>query len=568
MGNVANDPAAGDVELPAAGETRPMSVAKMLTLPAFSGAEVVAGARGLERIVRRANVMEVPDIVPWLRSEGLLLTTGYPLREAAGSLVDLVVSLDQRGVSALAVKLHRYLEALPEEMLAEADRRGLPIVVVPDEVGFDDVLTQVFTSVVSERASLLERSEEVQAQLVQIVLTGGGVAEVAASVSELFGGLAMITTADGRVICDVGDPEQRESLLASSVFHPSGRFRTELAPAGVHVADDLPGSHAVVAIRGGRIDHGRLVLFHAGRLLSTSDVMVLERAATVAAVSLTKEIAITAVESKYRGDFLRDVLAGRAGAAGEVVAHASSLGWDLDRPMVVVLAALETEKAPPMSVGYRGPLELERFAAAWLSVVNRKDPSVPVVGFAAEVVALLPVESDGAAGPGPVVDTVVRGVTGDGGGGRRPFATGISRVVHTPDELPGAYEQARKALHVGRQLHGPRAVTHFDDLGVFRLLSLIEDTAELTSFVDETLGELASGATEETVDLRATLQMLLDTNLNVAETARRLHFHYNTLRYRIGKLEKLVGPFTTDPHLRLDLALALRIVAMRDLGSR
>jgi purine catabolism regulator len=543
------------------GAARPMTVATMLTLPAFSGAELVAGPAGLERVVRRANVMEVPDIVPWVRPEALLLTTGYPLREVGTGLAELVAELDERGVSALAVKLHRYLSRLPQAMLAEADARGFPLVVVPDTAGFDEVLTQVFTNVVSERASLLERSEEVQRHLVDIVLSGGGVAEVTASVADLVGGVAMITTADGRVLSEAGDPAEVAAATGSTAFHPSGRFRTEVSTVGVHRLADLPGSLAVVAIQGGRIDHGRLVVFHRERVMSRADLAVLERAATVAAMSLTKEIAITAVESKYRGDFLRDVLAGRAGSAHEVVRHARSLGWHLDRPVVVVVAALETEQAPPMTLGYQGPLEVERFTAAWVSVVSRHDPTVPVVGFASEVVALLPVSGDST--PTDVVESALAGVAGDGGGGRRPFATGISRPVSSVDALPSAYEQARKALRVGRQLHGPKAVSYFDDLGVFRLLSLIEDAGELDGFVAETLGELAE-PTEEAADLRRTLQVLLDTNLNVAQTARRLHFHYNTLRYRIGKLERAVGPFTTDPHLRLDLALALRIVGMRD----
>ncbi|MGZ4464642.1 MAG: PucR family transcriptional regulator, partial [Nocardioides sp.] len=277
-----------------------------------------------------------------------------------------------------------------------------------------------------------------------------------------------------------------------------------------------------------------------------------------------KELAVTSVESKYRGDFLRDVLVGRAGSAEEVVTHGRTLGWDLARPVVVVVAALETESGPPMSRGYQGPLELERFAAAWTTVVAREDPGAPVVGFAAEVVALLP--ADSTAGARAVVERVTGAVRGDGGGGRRAFAAGVSRPVGRVVELPAAYEQARRAVVAGRRLHGPSAVVHFDDLGVFRLLSLIEDEGELDRFVEETLKELADRASAEAATLRETLQVLLDTNLNVAETARELHFHYNTLRYRIGKIERVVGPFTKDPHLRLDLALALRVVALRELG--
>ena len=156
------------------------------------------------------------------------------------------------------------------------------------------------------------------------------------------------------------------------------------------------------------------------------------------------------------------------------------------------------------------------------------------------------------------VGEIAKVVRGDGGGGRRSFSTGVSRPITSAADLPAAYDEALKAVHVGRQMHGESALTHFDGLGIYRLLALIPDGADLRRFVEESLGELATDDSPENADLRHTLSVLIDTNLNVAETARQLFFHYNTLRYRIAKLERMLGPFTSDPQLRLTLALALR----------
>jgi purine catabolism regulator len=108
-------------------------------------------------------------------------------------------------------------------------------------------------------------------------------------------------------------------------------------------------------------------------------------------------------------------------------------------------------------------------------------------------------------------------------------------------------------------MHGPGSTTSFDELGLHRLLALVPDTAELTAFATDVLGPLAE-RTPEAADLRETLQVLLDTNFNVAEAARLQFFHYNTMRYRVSKLERLLGPLSSDPHLRLDVAVALRVL--------
>jgi len=53
---------------------------EVLKLAPLREARVVAGASGLDRLVRHVNVnvMEAPDLLNWVKPNELLLTTAYP----------------------------------------------------------------------------------------------------------------------------------------------------------------------------------------------------------------------------------------------------------------------------------------------------------------------------------------------------------------------------------------------------------------------------------------------------------------------------------------------------------
>jgi PucR family transcriptional regulator, purine catabolism regulatory protein len=82
--------------------------------------------------------------------------------------------------------------------------------------------------------------------------------------------------------------------------------------------------------------------------------------------------------------------------------------------------------------------------------------------------------------------------------------------------------------------------------------------------VADTLGPVLALPEPERSDLLQTLDALLANNLNIAQTARQVHYHYNTLRYRLTKLEKLLGEFSRDAVTARRLGVALEILRMDD----
>ncbi|MEN0137359.1 MAG: PucR family transcriptional regulator ligand-binding domain-containing protein [Rhodococcus sp. (in: high G+C Gram-positive bacteria)] len=537
----------------------PRSFTDVLASDLLASPTLVAGATGTTREVSNVAVMAVPDIGPWLRAGQLLITTTSVLGRLVEAIDAFLTRLDRRGVAGLAVQLDDGSAALPAEMRDAADELGLPLVVVADSR--EHPLSGALAELSARQVDAVFEADRLRRVLVDVVMAGGGFAELAVAVAGELGGAVLITTPDGRQLCRAGDESELRRLNSSAALDATGRVRTDSTEGGLGLHALGDESIAVSAISANGIDHGRLVHFTTDHPLRSEDLYLVEQAAAVCALVVARELVVSSVEEKHRANFVRDLLLGRGGEHEHVVAHAKTFGWDLDRPIVVVVIEPDPVGEDEPSMPTRMPL-VERQARAFTSAVAGRDQGAAVTALATETVILMGVGTDTM----NLVHELVANVRGAGGGGRRAFGVGVSRPTDSVDGIPALYGQARTALKVGRQITGAWAVTHFDDLGVYRLLSLVEDDRELESFAQETLRELTAD-TPEAQDMRRTLEVLLATNINIAETARQLHFHYNTLRYRVVKLEKMLGSFTDHPELRLDLSLALKIMAMRGINS-
>lgn len=113
-----------------------------------------------------------------------------------------------------------------------------------------------------------------------------------------------------------------------------------------------------------------------------------------------------------------------------------------------------------------------------------------------------------------------------------------SRIFNHLTELAEAFRETSLALKVGRLFTFGENVFAYNKLGIGRLIyRLPQDICE--NFLSEVFGSEIPDVLDE--EMMTVIDRFLQNNLNIAETARQLHMHRNTLIYRLEQIEKLTG---------------------------
>jgi purine catabolism regulator len=533
--------------------TDAVSVREMLGLDAMRGVRIIAGAAGLDRLVRRMNVMTVPNIVRWTKQDEFLLTTGYPLPRGPDEFCRLVSALAANGLAGLGVKVDEYLAEVPPAAVRLADRAAFPIVVIPPSSPLDDVLSQTFEAIVNRQAAALARRQQIHDALLRVALSGGGLSRLASELAEILPRASV-------VICDPnGFPlaaTQRPGSPAGGFLDPDGRVAADRLVAGVH-EEPRSGTHwAAGLIRAGDMQHGWVLAVAGPPGLAAVAGLAVEQAALVAVLEITRDLAVLAVEQQFASNALHDLVTAAVGDMDHALARAVRLGWELQRPLAVLVArycgAEGDEPARQREAAALRAIEL------WTTAIRGRDRNAAVAGFATELVAVV------GGGDAPALARKAHADLTAATG--RAYSVGVSQAGPGPQDIPRLYEEARVALQVGLRLTGSGAVTSFADLGLYRLISNVSQ-AEPRAFVQDTLGPVVELPEPGRSDLLKSMAVLSSTRFNVAESARILHYHYNTMRYRVTKLERLLGPFAGDPAAALRIGVALQILRMYEISG-
>lgn len=483
-------------------------------------AQVVAGKAGLGRQVSRAKVAANADLVGRAGSNELLVTTS----EALGSVDDgwdlLFGSLDVAGVAGLGVCLNTSGD-LPAGLVSAANGQSMPVVVFAGGDELVDVTAGVLDALLEAQERRLDRILEIHERFTPIVLAGGGVPEIATTLHLLL-----------EFPVAVLDPEGRTMAIVPSD-----------ALDGVDLAD---ASWPRQSISAGQFDYGEIVV-PTGEGLKEDGRLAMQRASQAIAVRMAHASAAAAERERFEATSLEELIAGHAGDIADVTERAISFGWDLARPRAVLLASID----PPVDREVL-PTVLGTIAAAARATLGAD----AIVWTRSTTIAALiapetadPVERrEMAERLRTELDNRVDQVT---------VSIGVGRRVDDPMAMPQSYQEAGRAVDVGRWAKGRHATAVFDQLGLERLLASTP-TEELAEFVEHAIGPLAAYDRAHDSDLVETLGLWLETR-NMAEASRRVNIHYNTFKNRLDRIESILGPLLSDAARSLECEVAIYV---------
>ena len=470
----------------------------------------------LARPVAGAETVEADRPEELKAEDYIILTTGVRLRGNPELQRQLVVESQARRVAALGFGVGLVFRSIPRALLEEARSRDFPVFEVPFEVPFRDIIAFINRSYLSDDFYSLKRTVALQNTLLGALGESHPEEALVGRLAAIVGGAALYR-AGGAVVADSG-PVPVAAIWDEIARRGGGRDvfeveRAEVSTFPIFVEGEV---RFWLALAGGP---GEVTSVLVGPVVEVAERLL-------RLIDLARDVGVME-ERVRRSALFNDLLDGERGR--EVPPERLELFGLSKAPWRVALLAVD------------GPRD-EAFRLVGNSAAASGTPHL--LGLRQDHVALI-LEGDGS-----LLDVCMARLAAAGVAVR----AALGRPVAQPSGLIDSWGDARLALDFLARTAAPAGrVLRFEEFELIDALLSAADPAELRARVDLVLDPL-----RDHPQLLETLVVYLSAEQNVNAAAQALHIHPNSLRYRLSRVEELLGRSVRSPATLADLYVALR----------
>ncbi|OXY90629.1 PucR family transcriptional regulator [Streptomyces diastatochromogenes] len=503
---------------------------------------VRAGEDRLDVPVRWAHVSELADPVPYMEGGELLLITALKLdAEDPEAMRRYVKRLVGAGVVGLGFAVGVNYDDIPKALVDAAEEEGLPLLEVPRRTPFLAISKAVSAAIAADQYRAVTAGFAAQRELTKQALNAGPEGLLGALAAQV-DGWAALYDASGAVVATAPEWAGRRAARLTAEVE---RLRERPAPASSVVGGpDNEDRVELHSLGTGRRPRAALAVGTAAAL-GTAERYAVHSAIALLTLTTERSRSLHAAEQRVGAAVLRMLLAGEPDHARAVAGDL--YGGLLDAPFRVIVAESATGSAARADAdGLGGIVEAVESAAA------RAGEAVLVVPEGERLVVLA--ADGGAAVSAAAAYAAARAVPEQAAGDEEELVVGLSAPAG-PIAAAAAYKQAEQALSVARRRG--RVLVEHEQLAAGSVLPLLADDA-VKAFADGLLRALHEHDATGRGDLVASLRAWLSRHGQWDAAAADLGVHRHTLRYRMRRVEEILGRSLDDPDVRMELWLALK----------
>ena len=125
------------------------TIKDLIDLQIFETYDILAAADHLDRSFESVSILETPEFENYIIERSLILTTFYPVQSDVATFKKLMYALNKKETAGILIKMKRYIDIIPEEIIQLSDQLNIPIVALT----YDANLSLLFNNILSELQS-------------------------------------------------------------------------------------------------------------------------------------------------------------------------------------------------------------------------------------------------------------------------------------------------------------------------------------------------------------------------------------------------------------------------------